>query len=205
MKSDEIDLTINPSVDTDEIDEDGCLVFEGDVEQDVINENISKMLLSNCRLALQKETELAAEIHDKAVKSEQNKPKFDLKIFVPSVNAYKYKSQVVSELATRGRVSTDRLIHVQANTMPEEVQPTSVTEKLTVGLFDYIAIKTDADDDFYIANIKRMYRTYSTSGGRRRKMEYIRPFNISTSNVDVSFKVMLLECLTELELKGTDI
>ena len=35
--------------------------------------------------------------------------------------------------------------------------------------------------------------------------EYIRPFNISTSNVDVNFKVMLLERLTELELKGTDI
>ena len=33
MRSDEIDATINPSVDTDEIDEDGCLLFEGDVEQ----------------------------------------------------------------------------------------------------------------------------------------------------------------------------
>ncbi len=74
-----------------------------------------------------------------------------------------------------------------------------------VGLFDYVAICSDRDDEFYIAQVKRIFRQYTTSNGRKRRVEYVRPFDITTNNVQVNFKVIYFERRSELDLERTDI
>ena len=125
-------------------------------------------------------------------------------IFVPVLDTYKYKSQVVSELASRGNISADRLIHVQSSNDSEQTNATD-SETDMVGLFDYVAIHSDSDDEFYIAQVKRVFRQYTAQNGRKRRVEYVRPFDIKTNNVQVNFKVIYFERKSELELERTDI
>ena len=84
--------------------------------------------------------------------------------------------------------------------MPSSVQKTNV-----VGLADYVAVRSDKDDEYYIAFIKRIYRRYAANSGRSRLLEYVKPFDLSISNFEIIFKVTLLEKLSDLEFKWTDI
>ncbi len=177
--------------------EDGGIIFDEGVDEGLVEDSISQMLVSGCREALVRES----EIEDSA---ESQRPNFSLKIFVPPINTEKYKGQVVAELATRGKVSSDRLIRVQS-TASTQCAPSSVQENNVIGLTDYVAVRSDNDDEYYIAFVKRIYRRYTTQNGRSRRVEYVRPFDLRTENVEVHFKVTLLEKLNDLELKWTDI
>ena len=74
-----------------------------------------------------------------------------------------------------------------------------------VRLFDYVAIRSDSDDEFYIDQVEQIFRQYTAQNGRKRRVEYVRPFDIETNNVQVNFKVIHLEHKSELELERTDI
>ena len=111
--------------------------------------------------------------------NEDTTQKFSLKIFVPTLDAYKCKSQVVSELASRGNISADRLIRVQSSNDFKQTNATN-SERDMVGLFDYVAIRSDSDDEFYIAQVKRIFRQYTAQNRRKRRVEYVRPFDIKT-------------------------
>ena len=174
---------------------DGCIIFDEGVNDGVVEESLAQMLVTSCREALVRESEIEDSVE---------RPNFKLKIFVPPINAEKYKSQVVAELATRGKVSSDRLIRVQSTGNAQFV-PSSVQENNVIGLTDYVAVRSDNDDEYYIAFVKRIYRRYTTQNGRSRRVEYVRPFDLNTRNVEVHFKVTLLEKLNDLELKWTDI
>ena len=80
------------------------------------------MLINECQQALVQESEnCIAEENG----NEDTTQKFSLKIFVPTLDAYKYKSQVVSGLASRGNMSADRMIRVQPQTIQSKpMQPT---------------------------------------------------------------------------------
>ena len=83
---------------------------------------------------------------------------------------------------------------------------TSTTDDTNVvGLFDFIAVRADTDDEFSIAQVRRIYRLYSAQNGKKRRIEYIKPFDIKTANVDVKFKVICFERESELQLKRTEI
>ena len=73
-----------------------------------------------------------------------------------------------------------------------------------VRLFDYVAICSDSDDEIYIAQVEQIFRQYTAQNGRKRRVEYVRPFDIETNNVKVNFKVIHLERKSELELERTD-
>eukprot|EP00112_Aurelia_sp_Birch-Aquarium-sp1_P006481 Seg17159.1 transcript_id=Seg17159.1/GoldUCD/mRNA.D3Y31 product="hypothetical protein" protein_id=Seg17159.1/GoldUCD/D3Y31 len=178
--------------------EDGFLSFEENEEESVIDENIDKSLINECQNALTQESDSIEDV------DQRRDAMFDLKIFVPALNAVKYKSQVVSELAHRGKVSADRLIRVQSSTSTEH--GTSIADDTNVvGLFDYIAVRTDIDDEFSIAQVRRMYRLYSSQNGKTRRVEYVKPFDTKTANVDVEFKVIHFERQSELQLNRTEI
>ena len=162
---------------------DGCIICDDGVNDGVVEESISQMLVTSCREALVRESEIEVSVE---------RPNFKWKIFVPPINAEKYESQVVAELATLGKVSSDRLIRVQSTGNTQFV-PSSVQENNVIGLTDYVAVWSDNDDEYCIAFVKRIYRRYRTQSGRSRRVEYVRPFDLSTRNLEVHFKVTLLE------------
>ena len=167
----------------------------------MIDDSIDQMLINECQQAVVQELEnCIAEENG----NEDTTQKFSLKIFVPTLDAYKYKSQVVSELASRGNISADRLIGVQSSNDSEQTNTTN-SERDMVGLFDYVAISSDSDDEFYIAQVEQIFGQYTAQNGRKRRVEYVRPFDIKINNVQVNFKVIYFERKSELELERTDI
>ena len=141
---------------------DGFFTFEENVEESVIDESIDQSLINECQNTLIQESEAIKDINQRKDST------FHLKIFVPALNAVKYKSQVVSELAHRGKVSTDRLIRVQSSTTIEH--GTAITDDTNVvGLFDFIAVRADTDDNFCIAQVQRIYRLYTAQNGKKAK------------------------------------
>ena len=74
--------------DTEIENEDGCISFEECVQQSVIDDSIDQMLINECQQALVQESEnCIAEENG----NEDTTQKFSLKIFVPALDAYKYK------------------------------------------------------------------------------------------------------------------
>ena len=106
-------------------------------------------------------------------------------------------------MASRGNSSADRLIRVQSSNDSEQTNATN-SESSIVGLFDYVAIRSDGDEEFHIAQVKRILRQYTTQNGRKGRVEYMRPFDFKTNNVQVNFKVIYFERKSELELERTD-
>ena len=160
---------------------DGCIIFHERVNDRVVEETVSQTLVRKCREALIRESEIEYSM----VKQRHN---FNFKILVPPISTEKYKGHVAADLETRGKVSANRLIRVQstanAQNMPSSVQKTNV-----VGLADYVAVRSDKDDEYYIAFIKRIYRRYTANNGRSRLLEYVKPFDLSISNFEIIFKV----------------
>ena len=74
-----------------------------------------------------------------------------------------------------------------------------------VGLFDFTALHADIDDEFVIAQFRRTYRLYSAQNGKKRKVEYVKPFDRKTTNVEGNCKVIYFEGESQLQLKRTEI
>eukprot|EP00112_Aurelia_sp_Birch-Aquarium-sp1_P024579 Seg783.10 transcript_id=Seg783.10/GoldUCD/mRNA.D3Y31 product="hypothetical protein" protein_id=Seg783.10/GoldUCD/D3Y31 len=147
---------------------------------------IDEALMNECQAALQ--TQLSEEL-DQETEIGKHQPK----IYVPELKAYKYKAQVISELALHGKISADRLTRVREVASGSDKTDETPADKNSIGLFDFIAIKDDKDVEFFIGKVIRIMRRYKTINGRSRKIDYVRPVNVKDAVPDIMFTVNVLQ------------
>ena len=142
--------------------------------------------MNECQADLQ--TQLSEEL-DQETQIGKHQPK----IYVPELKAYKYKAQVISELALHGKISADRLTRVREVASGSDKNDGTPAEKHSIGLFDFMAIKDDKDVEFFIGKVIRIMRRYNTTNGRSRKIDYVRPVNVKDAVPDIMFTVNVLQ------------
>lgn len=147
---------------------------------------IDEALMNEFQAALQ--TQLSEEI-DQETEIGKHQPK----IYVLELKAYKYKAQVISELALHGKISADRLTRVREVASGSDKTDETPADKNSIGLFDFIAIKDDKDVEFFIGKVIRIMRRYKTINGRSRKIDYVRPVNVKDAVPDIMFTVNVLQ------------
>ncbi len=149
---------------------------------------IDEALTNECQTALQ--NQLSGEL-DQETETGKHQPK----IYVPELKAYKYKAQVISELALHGKISADRLVRVREVASNSDTRKTDWTQadKHLIGLFEFIAIKDGRDVEFFLGKVIRIMRRYKTNNGRSRKIDYVRPVNVKDAIADLIFTVNVLQ------------
>ena len=167
------------------------MVTTDDCDYPLMPDDLNHAFLNECHLQLE-DLQLAQELD-----TEADTNKDQSKIYIPELKAYKYKSQVVSELVNNGKVSSDRLTRVRqgASSSGSNSSSTGVecNDKYSVGLFNFLAVRSDDDKGFFLGRVIRIMRRYQTTSGRKRKIDYVRPVNIKTIDADVLFRVNVLQ------------
>ena len=136
-------------------------VTTDDCDDPLMPDDLNHAILNECNLQLE-DLQLAQELY-----TEADTNKDQSKIYIPELKAYKYKSQVVSELVNNGKVSSDRLTRVRqgASSSGSNSSSTGVecNDKYSVGLFDFLAVRSDDDKEFFLGRVIRITRRSLTN------------------------------------------
>ena len=170
----------------------------------VSDDAIENIFLQQCQESVSQQTEESADISENE-DSNEKQTKTDPKIFVPALNAYKYKSQVISELGRYGELSSDRIVRIHQHREGLSSDNDGVNSKYSVGLFCHIAVKTDNNLGFFLGYVKRMIRSYRTQNGTSRRIDYVRPVDIRDCPREITIKVILLDKKDDNIYTQTDI
>ena len=167
-------------------------------EKEESQRDLESALIEDCQVTI--ECELQEKENDNADGNDRQGILPSAKIFIPEIKGHMYKAKVVTELFTHGKVSSDRLIGVtQAGTIPRSVGLSSSSVSLsngqnkTVGLFGFVAVRNDADAEYFLGRVPRICRSYQTHRGSKRRVEYIRPVNIEDLSQDIKIRVNVME------------
>ena len=138
----------------------------------VSDDAIENIFLQQCQESVSQQIEESADASENE-DSNKRQTKTDPKIFVPALNAYKYKSQVISEPGRYGKLSSDKIVRIHQHREGLSSDNDGANSKYSVGLFCHIAVKTDNNSGSFLKYVKRMIRSYRTQNGTSRRIEYV--------------------------------